>query len=472
MFMSILGLVIAGAGQDPMLGVNIVLNQGPTQALLADLGAHGTVLDVIPQIKGVTLRAPESELPAIRAESYVASAGVDGQVEAAGLPRPPADFSNGANHWSLDAIDVTAFGGGRTVGYTGQGVYIAVIDSGLPFNWRDIFPESQVATEFARAFCGGGGEKGTVTSNPDYWEHDSRLHGMSIVSILLGFRYHFQEPALPPVFNGVAPGAKIIPVVFGKPNVDGDWHSVIARSITYVADLKLSGALGNSPVIINASWGDMVEPPLIRAAIDYALDSGVIVVAAAHNHGDAGMAFPGRYAPVISAAMSGWKLQLPADDPTLFAWPFRDVPEDDPGSHFIPFFSSRELPGQDLDLAAPGSFVPIAFNSPGQVDYSFFVGTSASTPHIAGVVALMLEKNPNLTAPQIESILESTAMPLPPGSATVRFGDYIRNPAVTPTLGNQFKNSYVVEFTDTWGANATGAGLLQADAALAATPNP
>ena len=43
-----------------------------------------------------------------------------------------------------------------------------------------------------------------------------------------------------------------------------------------------------------------------KAAIDYAIDSGVIIVAAAGNEGAAGMGYPGAYAPVISVAASGW----------------------------------------------------------------------------------------------------------------------------------------------------------------------
>ena len=46
--------------------------------------------------------------------------------------------------------------------------------------------------------------------------------------------------------------------------------------------------------------------PLEKAAIDYAIAKGVIIVASAGNEGDAGMGYPGAYAPVISVAASGW----------------------------------------------------------------------------------------------------------------------------------------------------------------------
>ena len=59
--------------------------------------------------------------------------------------------------------------------------------------------------------------------------------------------------------------------------------------------------------------GDQHEPGRIgtleqveKDALDYAIANGVIVVAAAGNEGEAGMSFPGAYAPVISAGAIGW----------------------------------------------------------------------------------------------------------------------------------------------------------------------
>jgi len=71
---------------------------------------------------------------------------------------------------------------------------------------------------------------------------------------------------------------------------------------------------------------------------------------------------------------------------------------------------------------------------------------------VAATAALMLEKNPALTQAQVESILKSTALPIPPGSG----GDI--------QITGGFADMQV------WGANATGSGLIQADAAVAATP--
>jgi subtilisin family serine protease len=73
-----------------------------------------------------------------------------------------------------------------------------------------------------------------------------------------------------------------------------------------------------------------------------------------------------------------------------------------------------------------------------------------ASPHVAGIVALMAQKNPGLSAFEVETILETSAIPLPAGSRNV----------VSP---------YGL-VTISWGDDATGAGLATADAALAATP--
>ncbi len=75
-----------------------------------------------------------------------------------------------------------------------------------------------------------------------------------------------------------------------------------------------------------------------------------------------------------------------------------------------------------------------------------------ASPHVAGVVALMLQKEPTLTAAEAEGILEATALPLPAGCASI-----IPGPGQAPT-------------TICWGADATGAGLVDAKAALALIP--
>jgi subtilisin family serine protease len=236
-----------------------------------------------------------------------------------------------------------------------------------------------------------------------------------------------------------------------------------------VTSLKTSGALGEAPLVVNFSMSGHDPDFVERAAIDYAIAHGIVIVAAAGNEGDNGVTYPAAYAPVISAANVGWVGQFPADDPFGIVWILHDVPEQDASQFFIAPDSSRELPGQQLDVAAPGTFVPFAWTQNGQVDYNFGGGTSIACPHVVGVAALMLQKNPRLTQAQIKAILESTALPLPPGCRDVLWPGL--GPGNNPTWSDA-NNVFFFNLTVCWDTNATGHGLVQADAALAATPAP
>src|SRR5262245_19793684 len=136
---ALLFIALAAAGaRGGMIGISVLLNQPVSDAILADLGTRAEVLDVIPEINAVTIKARAEDLPAIQQLTYVKAANRDAEHypmgDEDGLPVP--DFADGANQWSLDAINVTDVNGGRMVGYDGTGVYVAVIDTGLSHNWR------------------------------------------------------------------------------------------------------------------------------------------------------------------------------------------------------------------------------------------------------------------------------------------------------------------------------------------------
>ena len=434
---------IAFAAPDKFIGVNVVLNTEINDEILAELGSHGKVRDLIPVINALTMQVRESKLETIRALPYVEAANPDAERNGAPVDLVSAsDFSNGFNTWDLDAVNVTDFGSGRTEVFDGTGVYVAVLDTGLVDTWRMFFPEERIAEEFAISFGGGGGEMGFVSSQPNKWEHDQNSHGTHVTSTILGYSLRGTP------INGVAPMATVIPVKVLNQNGSG-WSSVVARGITYVADLK-AGPLADYPVVINMSLGGSVLDAVEKAAIDYAISQGVIIVASAGNRGTAGMGYPGAYEPVISVAASGW-----VDEWTAGSWWLTlDVADPtNPDDFYITDFSSRELAGQDLDVAAPGSWVvgPYKINSGNTPTYFYLGGTSMASPHVAGIVALMVQKNPALIAADAEAILVGSAIPLPAGCRDV-YG-----PSGVPEV-------------ICWGADATGSGLATADAALAATP--
>jgi subtilisin family serine protease len=269
-----------------------------------------------------------------------------------------------------------------------------------------------------------------VSQQPNKWEHDTDSHGTHVTSTILGYSLRGTPIA------GTAPKATVIPVKVLDQTGSG-WSSVIAAGIRYVAELK-AGPLADDPVVINMSLGGPYVDAVEQAAIDYAITKGVIVVAAAGNYGARGMAFPGSYEPVISVASAGWIHEWTDCGPGERAWWLAcDISDPTPADEFyVPGYSSRAKPGQELDVTAPGELVvgPYQLQS-GRIEYWFLGGTSMAAPHVAGVVALMAEKHPGLTAAEAEGILEGTALAL---------------------VGYDAKDQ--------------GAGLIQADLALAATP--
>ncbi len=155
------------------------------------------------------------------------------------------------------------------------------------------------------------------------------------------------------------------------------------------------------------------------------------------------------------------------------------------GDTYVTDFSSRALTATQagaLDVLAPGSWVrgPFAgdpgYNhlpwwSHGIADlvgnntgnFYYVGGTSMATPHVASVAALVLEKNGSLHQAAVESILRASALTMSPSGTRQVWDPFnVGGPGFYPISWD----------TDCGGAacDAVGAGLLQADGAVAATP--
>jgi subtilisin family serine protease len=426
--------------------------------------------------------------------------------------------SGGYLTWDADMINVDS----NTI--TGTGVYVAVLDTGLVPNWTDYFPTDRVNTSLGMGFdqpvafkvsqsdpCKLGVTIGKLHQTTWVGSTGS-THGTHVASTILGYFYQSPNDAvagypLPPIMvRGIAPDVTIIPVkvlsdyqVPATPQCPGNpqpaslavfgTDEMVAAGINYATDLAIQGY---APMVINMSLGGPELAQVEKDAIDRAIANGVIVVAAAGNEGEDGMGYPGAYAPVISAGSAGWIgewLYPNTGQPRyrMFWLQYSganmqpnsgNVP--DPSSvddMYVSDFSSRALPSQQLDVLAPGSWVRGPFEgTPGYAhlpwwakgigslvggnpgDFYYVGGTSMATPHVVAVAALMLQKDPSLTQSQVETIMKATALTVPSSG--------------TRQVYNGSAWQTITWDTDCGGTpcDPVGAGLLQADDAIAAVP--
>jgi subtilisin family serine protease len=428
--------------------------------------------------------------------------------------------AGGYGTWDSDLINVEA------VAQTGAGVYVAVLDTGLVPHWRDYFPEARIATELGAGFhqpvtfkaknqdpCGLEAEVGVLRSSTWVGSRES-THGTHVASTILGYFYRSNYDALagfllPPVMvRGIAPDVTVIPVKVlsdyrvpalpkcggGQPSFTAGFgtSAMVAAGIRYVTSLKLAGY---SPMVINMSLGGPADELLeVQPAIDEAITAGVIVVASAGNDGEYGMGYPGAYAPVIAVGSAGWVGEWLNPDADVYyrMWWLKYVAAPmhlqsavigeptNADDVYVSDFSSRALPGQQLDVIAPGSWVrgpfPIGAGYShlpwfsrgigdlvarnGLTNFYLVGGTSMASPHVASVAALMLEKNPSLVQVQVESILKASALTIPASGSRSIFDPYYDG--FVPIAWDADCNGTLCD--------AVGAGLVQADSAVTATP--
>jgi serine protease len=199
---------------------------------------------------------------------------------------------------------------------------------------------------------------------------------------------------------GVAPGAKVQPVrAMGK---CGGFTSDIADAIIWASGGSVPGVPTNpTPArVINLSLGGMGAcDQTTQLAIDVARSHNSVVVVAAGNSGvDASHHSPASCNGVISVGAVG-RSGAPA-------------PYSNYGAKV-----DVSAPGGDMRSDPSGGGIYSTFNTgtrePGADSYAYKQGTSMAAPHVAGVVALMLARNPGLTPDAVEAQLRSSARALP-----------------------------------------------------------
>jgi subtilisin family serine protease len=302
-------------------------------------------------------------------------------ASATGQDNPFPDVPNvGGNNWGNEMINAPEV---WNQGYTGQGVVVAVIDTGVDYNHVELSSNIWVNSG---EIAGDGidNDNNGFTDDVRGWDFvqddntpmDSNGHGTHVAGTIAADNIEHTIGSNNVSLTGVAYNATIMPVRVLDANGSGTESSVIA-GIRYAVD--------NGADVINLSLGGSGTTDAEREAIRYAAEHGVVVVMAAGNSAGSSPGYPAHYA-------TDWGIAVGAVDST---------------NRMANFSNKAGIPPLDY-VVAPG--VNVYSTTPGNT-YSSFSGTSMATPHVAGVAALILSANPNLTAAEVESILTQTANP-------------------------------------------------------------
>ncbi|MHC5906230.1 S8 family serine peptidase [Streptomyces sp. S6] len=253
-------------------------------------------------------------------------------------------------------------------GYTGKGVTVAVLDSGVD----ETHPDLKGVEVAQKNFSG----------SPDGKDHFG--HGTHVASILAGSGARSGGR-----YRGVAPGVRLLD---GKVLADDGFGPVSG----IVAGMQW--AVDQGARVVNMSLGSPDTPDVgpMEAAVAR-LSGKALFVVAAGNDGD-------RPGTIGSPGSSPAALTVGAVDK----------------QDRIADFSSRgpNLDGTPKpDITGPGVDITAARttqgSSPAGDGYTVLSGTSMAAPHVAGAAALVLQQHPDLTGARLKSLLTSSAQPDP-----------------------------------------------------------
>lgn len=268
---------------------------------------------------------------------------------------------------------------------SGRGVTIAVLDTGVDATHPDLPFGSKVIGNVRLAGALGGGLGFTyplaVEGLPDT---DLVLgHGTGVASVAAGTGW-----ASLGLNRGVAPGASILGLSAGD---------LFIINVLEGFDYILENAARYGVRVVNCSWGtqgwfDPDDPVNIATRLLH--DAGITVVFAAGNQGPAPDTInPYAVAPWVIGVASSRK------DGRLSAFSSRGIFEE------LLYHPTIMAPGEEITVASP-----LLLN--GGAYYASESGTSFAAPHVAGVVALLLEARPDLTPAAIKQLLQATATPV------------------------------------------------------------
>jgi serine protease AprX len=286
---------------------------------------------------------------------------------------------------------------GGIPGVTGQGVVVAVLDSGIAshkaLGGKVLASVSMIAGESATDEYGHGTHvAGIITGTGSY--------AAGVTSLYTG---------------GIAPGAQLVNVrVLGDDGV-GNTSDVIAG-----IDWVIANKSKYNIKVMNLSLGHAVTEPVafdpLCAAVERAYRAGIIVVAAAGNAGKladgtpvlGGIASPGNspYAITVGATNT-WGTASRGDD-TVTTYSSRGPSKWDNNAK-----PDLAAPGNKIiSLEAPNSYIAAHYPSEhiagsGTNAYLRMSGTSMSAPMISGAAALLLQAQPSMSFSQVKFVLQS-----------------------------------------------------------------
>lgn len=281
----------------------------------------------------------------------------------------------GGDNWGADLIKAPEV---WAKGYTGKDIVVAVLDTGVDYNHKDL---KNNIWRNPREIPGNyidDDNNGYVDDSYgwNFFNNNNNTldkvngHGTHVAGTIAGEKNNYGV-------TGIAYNAKIMPVKVTNDTSPSALTTRIslANGIYYAVD--------NGANVINVSLSSPNPNCIEKSAIDYASSKGVTVVMAAGNDGSPLPDYPARFAYKSGIAVGAVDRNNNLAD-----------------------FSNRAGTNEITYVTAPGAGV---YSSYLCNQYETANGTSAATPHVAGVVALMLSANPNLTAEQVRQMITDTA---------------------------------------------------------------
>jgi serine protease AprX len=373
---------------------------GAAQQAVSHLG--GSVGRELGLINGFTATVPADRLDALRAVPGVAEV-----TEDAGLTLSDADVTGQVSQtgslYTL-ANQITGASALWDQGATGQGVDVALVDSG-------VVPVNGLSSGKVVYGPDLTQEAGTATQNLDTYGHGTAMAGIIAgkddgTSSLSGNTSDFL---------GLAPNARIVSIKIADAQGQTDVSQAVA-AIDWVVENKAKNGLNIR--VMNMSFGtDGVQSyqfdPLTYA-VEAAWKAGIVVVVAAGNNGN------------------GTQLNDPAYDPFVIAVGSEDsngtaATSDDA----VSTFSNSGTANRNPDLVAPGEHVVSLRDSGSYLDSAFPAarigdrlfrgsGTSQAAAVVSGAAALVLSQHPGMTPNQVKALLTRSATPIPGASAKLQ----------------------------------------------------